>query len=106
MRACRKTNPQYNVTAARNVNNELADGLKGELKGLEESHDKFQGDGEVDVEVNRDYVHSAHLQRGEDGSEAARNGLDEGGLFRHVWEREQHVPSSRTSTVAVPIIPL
>jgi hypothetical protein len=78
---------------------------KGELEGLQESHDVFQGDGEIDVEVNRDHVHRAHLQRGADGREAEETVWTRE-VFGYVREREQHVSSSRTSTVAVPIIPL
>lgn len=101
----RRTNPQYNLATARNVDNELADGVKRELEGLQESHDIFQGDGKVDVKVNRDHIHRAHLQRGTDGRESTRDGLDEGEFLGHVWEREQHVPSARTCTMAVPIVP-
>ena len=32
--------------------------------------------------------------------------MDEGRFFGYVWEREQHVSSTGTGTVTVPIVPL
>ena len=100
------TNPQHNLATTRNVDDELADGVKHELEGLQQGHDVLQGDGKVDVEIDRDRVRRAHVYRGADGGETAGNGLDEGELFGYVWEREQNVPATRTSPVAIAIVPL
>jgi len=57
----RKTNPQYNLTTARNIDNKLAHGVEGELEELQDSHGVFQGDGKVCVEVDRDHIHGTHF---------------------------------------------